>query len=70
MGITTKPKKDELGVIRTFSRMKHACLLSETKAPVFLSKDHRLSELIIQYCHTKVYHRGLRQTLNEFRANY
>ena len=51
--------------------MKHACLPSETKAPVFLSKDHRLSELIIQYCHTKVYHRGKTNLiLNEFRANY
>ena len=63
-------KKDEFGIIRTLSRMKHACLPSKTKVPVFLNKEHRLSELIILYCHTKVYHRGVRQTLNEFRANY
>ena len=63
-------KKDADDIIRTFSRMKNACLPAETKAPVLLSKEHRLSELIILYCHSKVYHRGVRQTLNEFRASY
>ena len=61
-------KKD--GIIRTFSRMNNACLPREAKAPIFLSKDHRLPELIVLYCHSKAYHRGVRQTLNEFRANY
>ena len=63
-------KKDGIGIIRTFSRMNNACLPTEAKAPIFLSKDHRLSELIVLYCHSKAYHRGVRQTLNEFRANY
>ena len=63
-------KMDSLGIIRTISRMKHACLPNHTKSPIFLSKEHRLSELLVIYCHLKVYHRFVRQTLIEFRATY
>ena len=41
-----------------------------TKAPILLSKEHRLSTLVILYCHLKVMHREVKQTLNEIRSNY
>ena len=50
--------------------MRNANLNKEAKFPIMLSKDHRLSVLILMYCHLKVMHRGVKQTLNEFRAGY
>ena len=63
-------KNDADGIIRSHSRMKNACLPVKTKEPIFLNRDHRLVELLVLYCHLKVYHRGVRQTLTEFRATY
>ena len=50
--------------------MKNACLPEDTKAPIILSRNHRLAKLLVLYCHVKVYHRGVRQTLTEFRSIY
>ena len=50
--------------------MKYANIPDHTKAPILLSKDHRLSTLIVLYCHLNVLPRGIKQTLNEICANY
>ena len=63
-------REDSKGIIRSYSRMKNACLPADTKAPIILSRYHYLTELLVWYCHVKVYHRGVRQTLTEFRASY
>ena len=63
-------RSDADDVIRSYGRMKNACLADDTKAPVILSRNHRLAKLLVLYCHVKVYHRGVRQTLTEFRASY
>ena len=58
------------GFIRSYGRMKYANVPENTKAPILLSTEHYLSILIVLYCHCKVMHRGLKQTLNELRSNY
>lgn len=35
-----------------------------------LNRDHRLAEIIVNYCHSKVLHRGVKQTLTELRSKY
>ena len=62
---------DPDGIVRTYGRMKNVtCINENARAPIMLSKDHHLSTLIVWYCHTKVLHRGTRQTLNELRSRY
>ena len=63
-------KVDEDGVIRSYGRMKYANISNHTKAPILVSKEHRLSTVIVLHCHLRVMHRGVKQTLNEIRANY
>ena len=58
--------KKENDIIKVFGRMSN----SRSTPPVLISKEHYLSTLIVLYCHEKVLHRGLKQTLNEFRSNY
>ena len=63
-------KMDAENVIRCYGKMKNANIPENVKAPIMLSKDHYLSKLLVEYSHLKVMHRGLKQTLNEFRSNY
>ena len=63
-------KVDSNGLTRCYGRMKYANIPENAKAPIMLSKEHRLSVLVVLYCHLRVMHRGLKQTLNEIRANY
>ena len=35
-----------------------------------VSKEHRLAEILVHYCHEKVLHRGIKQTLNELRTGF
>ena len=63
-------KTDENGIMRSYGRMKHSNLPENTKAPILLVIQHRLSILIVLYSHSKVMHRGVKQTLCESRTNY
>ena len=40
----------------------------DTKAPIFIDRNHKLAEIIVYYCHLKVLHRGIKQTLSELRS--
>ena len=62
--------EDGVGVVRAKGRLQNANVPFETKAPIVLNKDHRLAYLLVMYCHHKVYHNGVKQTLNELRALY
>ena len=35
-----------------------------------LSRNHELNNLVVLRCHNKVYHNGVKQTLNELRAEF
>ena len=50
--------------------MRYANIPELTKAPIMLSKAHRLSLLIVLYSHVEVLHRGVKQTLNELRSRF
>lgn len=63
-------REDEEGVIRSYGRYKHANIPFDNKAPIMLNRDHRLAEIIVNYCHSKVLHRGVKQTLTELRSKY
>ena len=63
-------KRDDDGVIRSYSRLKNAKIPFNMKAPIFVNRDHRLAEILVYYYHLKVLHRGVKQTLTELRSNY
>ena len=62
-------KKDNNGVLRSYGRYKDACLPDETKYPIVLHKNYFVT-LLINYYHIKCYHRGVAQTLSEFRRHF
>ena len=45
---------DETDVIRSYGRMKYAKIPDKTKAPILLSREHRLSFLVVLYSHMRV----------------
>ena len=63
-------KCDEEGVMRSYSRLKHAKIPFDTKAPIFIDREHKLAKILVYYYHTKVMHRGVKQTLTEFRSRF
>ena len=62
--------EDEEGILRAKGRMQHACLPYDARAPVVLKKEHYLSQLIVLYCHSKVLHNGVKQTITEIWSYY
>ena len=63
-------KADNVGVIRSYSRLKNSRVPFDMKAPIFINKNHKFAELLVYYFHTKCLHRGVKQTLNELRSKY
>ena len=61
---------DDVGVLRSYSRLKHAKIPQDTKSPVLINPKHKLAELIVDHAHTRVLHRGVKQTLTETRTAY
>ena len=61
---------EEDGVLKCKGRLAESDLAEETKYPIILPKDNRLTELIIRKCHDRVHHGGLRATLAEVRSRY
>ena len=62
--------EDDNTLIRSYSRLKNAKIPFDSKAPIMLDRNHKLTELLILYSHLKVLHRGVKQTLTEFRQQY
>ena len=61
---------DEKGILRAKSRIKNANVESGCKEPILLPSRHYYSELVIQDYHLKVFHNGVRDTLNAIRQRY
>ena len=61
---------DEQGILRAMARIKNADINSECKEPILLPSRHYYSDLIIQDYHVKVFHNGIRETLNAIRQKY
>ena len=62
--------KEEAGIYRCRGRLVHSGLDVEAKTPIVLPKEHRVTNLLIERCHERVLHSGLRATLAEIRAKY
>ena len=50
--------------------MRNAKIPFDSKAPITLERNHKLTEILILYSHYKVLHRGVKQTLTKFRQQY
>lgn len=57
-------------ILRCQGRLRHADLEIEAKNPRILPKHHKLTELIIMFCHEQVHHCGLRATLAQVRSQF
>lgn len=64
------PYLDEKGVIRMRGRIDAAKTHTDTKRPVILPRDHRITELIVTSYHTKYHHINHSTALNELRQMY
>ena len=57
-------------LIRSYSRLKNVKIPFDNKAPITLDRNYKLIELLILYSNHNVLHRGVKQTLTEFRQQY
>ena len=56
--------------MRCGGRLEKSGIPYETKHPILLPRDHKLTELIILDCHERVGHNGVKETLTEFRGRF
>ena len=68
--------KESLGIIEQDKllvcqgRLENSDLVSETRYPIILPKDHKFTELVILMCHCSVRHLKVNPTLTEFRSRF
>ena len=61
---------DNNGDLRCRGRIGKANVRFGTKVPLLLPTNHRLTELMIIRAHERVYHNGVKETLDEIRFSY
>ena len=61
---------EEEGILLCKGRFKNSDLEFKTKHPIIMPKDHRLTELLVEKCHSEVHHCGIRATLSRMRTKY
>ena len=61
---------DEAGIWRCGGRLGNADIPYGTKHPIFLSKHHLLTTLIVRNAHERVMHNGVKDTLTEIRSKF
>jgi hypothetical protein len=62
--------KDESKIWRCGGRLAHAELPYETKHPVVLPGSHYFTKLVVKRAHERVFHNGVKETLNEIRSRF
>ncbi len=65
-----EPFLDENGPISVGGRLPHSDFSFREQHPWVLPTNHRYSELLIQYCHERVMHSGVMDTLMQVRERY
>ena len=55
------------GILKCGGRLRNSDLDPLAQRPVILPKDHEFTKLVIEDCHNRVYHSGVRATLTELR---
>ena len=56
--------------MRCSGRQVNSDLQFDARRPVVLPRDHRFTRLVIEDCHRRVHHSGVRATLAEVRSRY
>ena len=62
--------EESAGILRCTGRLVNSDLEFDARRPVILPRDHALSIMLIEECHKKVLHSGVRATLAELRSRY
>ena len=62
--------KDNCGIWRCGGRLSNANIELSAKHPVFLPNYHWFSTLLVEECHRRVMHNGVRETLCEIRSEH
>lgn len=65
-----KPFLDKNGLISVGGRLQHSDFSFREQHPYVLPANHRYSELLVQHCHERVMHSGVRDTLVQMRERY
>ena len=60
-------KFDEEKIIPCYSLLENG---NKNSHSIMLSRNPELTNLIVLRCHKKVYHNGIKQTLNELQAEF
>mgnify|MGYP002804001587 CR=1 FL=1 len=58
------------GILRCTGRLGNSDLDLDGKQPILLPKQHRFTRLVIEACHEKMHHSGVRSTLAELRSKF
>ena len=61
---------EENNLIKCRGRLENAELEIESREPLVLPRDHRLTELVILECHKGLHHSGVRATLTQLRTRF
>ena len=63
-------QKDQDSIVRCKGRPEYSELPPDARDPIILPKEHPLTLLQVQECHTRVLHSGVRSTLAELRTRF
>lgn len=61
---------DESGLWRCGGRLGNADLAGCETHPILLHSEHHFTALVVNYCHKKVMHGGVKDTLTELRSRF
>lgn len=64
------PYLDEAGVLRVGGRLRHSGLVDESKHPIILGRNTKLTHLIVAEAHAKTLHGGIQLMLTYLRSKY
>ena len=60
--------KDDKGILRCGGRLKDTPIPFNARFPIFLPRSSHFTNLVINECHLKVLHNGVRETFTELRS--
>ncbi|XP_065062455.1 uncharacterized protein LOC135689235, partial [Rhopilema esculentum] len=61
---------EEDGILKCKGRLENSDLALETKFPIILPNNNWFTRLVIEDCHERVMHEGLKATLTEYRSSF
>lgn len=62
--------EEDRGILRCEGRLVNWDLESEARKPIILPRQHRFIRLVVEECHQRVNHSGVRATLVELRSRF